>query len=193
LDVLKVRESQLKTKLAHLKNEEMQNFMSRILCIRNQGYKNAKNDIFEKAWKDAENTVFKIICMTPKEICEAFNVQFRKDKDNNDKDKELGNNEIYNSLRSFSWTHDLSSKQYDLIPLNAGIVTPRKRDKLTNQMVPIKFFVSRFYENPLFLERCKKYYDQYNIEIEIKKTTPANKKIFTINLKIKNCCNLINI
>jgi len=160
LDIFLEKEKQLKEKLATLQKETRDQFMHRIRKIRDQEYKVQKDNIFNNAWEDAENTVFQIVCLKPTEMKAIFQLK-----------------------ENFTWIHDLSHVRNNMIPLNPGIVTPKKRDKESNQIVPIRFYVSKFYENQKFIEKAKKYYKNYYINIEINKVE-LKKKNYRIYLEI---------
>lgn len=172
-------EEQLKEKKKLLEETEMKNidrFMRNASSGRRKGDANNRR-IFAIAKKDAEERMFSIVALTDYEIAQCFSTEnffIRCD---------LG--PVRPPKFVYSWYHDLSKKENNIIPLSPGIETPKKRNQVSGEIHDVNFLVSYFYGNPMFLERCQSYYRTFGLSLSIKKDKKYNRR-WWIKLKVDN-------
>ena len=172
-------EEQLGVKKGELEEMERKNidrFMRNASSGRRQGDANNRR-IFAIAKKDAEERMFSIVALSDYEIAQCFSTEnffIRCD---------LG--PVRPPKFVYSWYHDLSKKENNIIPLSHGIEIPKKRNQVTGEVRDVNFLVSYFYGNTMFLERCQSYYRTFGLSLSIRKDKKFNRR-WWIKLKVDN-------
>lgn len=135
------------------------------------------SNIFRLAQKDAEDFVFNYIIILPPEIiAEYFSTSSHI--------LTHTNGPVCPSKLSYKWYHDLKNPDDNIIPLSDHIEIPQKRND-NGSFTPITFFISYFYNNKNFIQRCKDfYYNKHHIHFFIQQDRKIKHKRYWITLNI---------
>lgn len=156
--------------------KRVDDFMKNTIKIRRQINKDDRK-VFQIAKKDAEDRIYEFITFPPQLIAECFSThEITLEHDKGD---------VVPPKLVFSWFHDLRKKSDNVIPLSPGLQVPRKKDLKTGEMKDIQFLISLFYRDKKFINRCKKYYDKFGLDISINEDKKAKGK-WWIRLKVLN-------
>jgi hypothetical protein len=179
-----------KSQIDNIKNDQRNKKEADIdIFVRNAkatqfGYTNKENhkEIFEIAKNDAENRIYKIVSLSYEDIAIAFSTKSIQ--------IDCNNGPVIPGKGVHSWFHDLRKRENNNIPLGPDIKVPKKKDFKTGEFREIQFTVSRSYDDPKFVNRCKAYYSTLGINFSVNQDARIKNK-YWINLKVDNPSNKI--
>lgn len=149
----------------------IEEFKQMLGCNRIVTHKN-KQQIFETAMKEAEDTLYSCTIISPEKLSEIFNV-------------ELQPGELFPEYDKFYWFNNFPYRK-NKIPLPQEIEKPMRFNKKTKKMEEYNFTITRFYNNEAFINRCNEYFKQFNLSISFEQifTNPRYKNNWKIQLNI---------
>lgn len=135
------------------------------------------SDVFKKAKEDAEYTAFIIVAKQPEDIATFFSTK--------DCNIRVSDKVVYPNRFTYYWDISVRYRSENVIPLSPGIEIPQKRMRDGNYK-DIFFTLTWFFTNNEFINKCKTYYNQFNLNMEITKHKNFTyKKSFWIQLSLK--------
>lgn len=166
-------ENQIHTLQGTIKNEFLQNIFNN----RKKGRLPQHSEIFKIARKDAEETAFQTLILSPQEIAHFFSTDdcIIRCTDGNVRPKKF----------FYKWYVPLQHRKQNVIPLSPGIKVPKKHFP-NGQVKDVTFTMERFYSDSKFIQYCQHYYDQFNLKIDITRDKNKQSKRFFIQLSLKN-------
>lgn len=168
---LKHYEDQLKEQQESLKNDFLQNLFHN----RRKNTLPHHSDQFKIAQKDAEETAFKSIVVSPEDIAHFFST--------NDYIIQSSDGHVRPKKFMYKWYVPLHQRKCNIIPLSPGISVPKKRFP-NGQVKDIFFTMERFYSDSKFIQRCQEYYSQFNIHLDISRDKNKQYKRYWIQLTV---------
>jgi hypothetical protein len=168
------------------KEAEVNSFVSHATAARSGNHNNHNNnnnkEHFNIAKKDAEDRIYKIVALSDEDIATSFST--------NQIQINCKSGSVTPGKGAHSWFHDLRKREHNIIPFGPDIVVPKKKDYKTGEYRDVQFTVSHFYDDPIFVNRCKSHYSKIGIEFSINQDVRFKTK-YWINLKVNNAFNKI--
>lgn len=165
--------SNIKKEICKLQSTLKQEFLK---DIHHRRSKNAQEvDVFKIALKDAEETAYNIVTLNPEDIAHFFSTKYQIIEP---KGSVRPTNKFY-----YQWFFPLDHR--NIIPLSPGIEIPQRVDR--NGMVKdVIFTMERFFKNKKFVQKCKDYYNIFNLNLDIFRDKNYKLRRYWIKIYLKN-------
>lgn len=164
------------TEIVRLQGELKQQFLNDIFHKRS--HNTQENEKLKIAKEDAEQTAFNIIILSPEEIANFFSTRYHKIE------YEKGTR-VFPKKFSYVWFYPVNQRKLNVIPLSPGIEIPQRKVN-SGEYKDILFTMEKFFKDRKFVTKCKEYYKQFNINLDISRDKNYKKKKYWIHLNLNN-------
>lgn len=157
------------------KNKTNDSNLDQIQKFENNLDRSKRRNFFTIAKENASNRLFERLKLSPEDLNNFFEIE----------QDEMGNGVA--TRDEYEWIYSTKG-EFDIIPLNGYIRQPTKYHN--GKRVPVVFKVSHFFQKDReFIQRCKDYFKNYNIDFRIiKLKTPF---LFKIIYKVVDPDNIV--